>query len=120
MNKQTQPSESTTDKSVDIGNKNPASPKSPWKVNKNTIEELKRSANKYVVLEEIEESEIYGQNWKESVDKYVKNQRQPSKVDAKFWTEEMHEYYKVQWMAMWEKERFDEDVYDEDSGMAMR
>ncbi|PWA80326.1 ATPase, F1/V1/A1 complex, alpha/beta subunit, Zinc knuckle CX2CX4HX4C [Artemisia annua] len=40
------------------------SPKSPWKVSKNTLDEIKRSANKYAVLEDLVESDCPEEQWK--------------------------------------------------------
>lgn len=102
-----------------VSTSSPVTTKSTWKVDKNAIEELKRSANKYAVLEEIEGHEIYGAKWKDSIDKFVKNQRQPSKEEAKLWTEDMQIYFNEQWKEIWDKEcSEEEDVYDDDSGIA--
>ncbi|PWA37129.1 zinc knuckle CX2CX4HX4C [Artemisia annua] len=101
-----------------MGSNSPGTPKNSWKVDKSAIEELRRSANKYAVLEEIDENEVYGAKWKDSVDKYVKYQRQPSKEEAKLWTDEMHKYFKEQWSEIWDKECVEEDVYKEENGMA--
>ncbi|PWA79019.1 ATPase, F1/V1/A1 complex, alpha/beta subunit, Zinc knuckle CX2CX4HX4C [Artemisia annua] len=98
---------------------NVGTPKNSWKVDKNAIEELKRSANKYAVLEEIDESEVYGAKWKDSIDKYVKYQRHPSKEEAKLWTDDMHKYFAEQWKEIWDKEcSEEEDVLKEDNGIS--
>ncbi|PWA48042.1 DUF4283 domain-containing protein [Artemisia annua] len=65
-------------------------PKSPWKVDKSAIEELKRSANKYAVLDEIEENEIYGTKWKDSIDKGMCNKEMQKYVKNFIRDENLH------------------------------
>ncbi|GKB64760.1 RNA-directed DNA polymerase, eukaryota, reverse transcriptase zinc-binding domain protein [Tanacetum coccineum] len=98
------------------------SPKSAWKLNKNNMEELRRSANKYQVLEDYEETEIseeHRPNGKEIVDKFVNYQRQPSIKESKEWTREMFKYFKEQWEDKWDNGFMDvEDVHEEENGMS--
>ncbi|GJS35094.1 RNA-directed DNA polymerase, eukaryota, reverse transcriptase zinc-binding domain protein, partial [Tanacetum coccineum] len=98
------------------------SPKSAWKLNENNMEELKRSVNKYQVLEDYEETKIseeHRPNGKEIVDKFVNYQRQPSIKEYKEWTWEMFKYFKEQWEDKWENGFMDvEDVHEEENGMS--
>ncbi|GKC50269.1 RNA-directed DNA polymerase, eukaryota, reverse transcriptase zinc-binding domain protein [Tanacetum coccineum] len=68
------------------------SPTSPWRISKENVEELRRSANKYAILEEIDENgdqESQIQNGREIVDKFVKYQRQPTIEDSEKWNTDM-------------------------------
>ncbi|GJY71724.1 ATPase, F1/V1/A1 complex, alpha/beta subunit [Tanacetum coccineum] len=63
-----------------------ASPKSPQRVNKELMEDIRRSTNKFAIFEEITNSEILEiqlQNEKDIVNKFVKNHRQPTLEDSK-------------------------------------
>ncbi|GJW01886.1 kinase RLK-Pelle-LRR-I-1 family protein [Tanacetum coccineum] len=92
---------------------NMKSPKAVWSINKENMESLKRSANKFAVFEEMEDTEIQERNGKEVVNKFVLNQRQPTFEDTKNWTNEMLLYFKEQWEAKWSDENDEtEDVYE--------
>ncbi|GJY34343.1 hypothetical protein Tco_0418812 [Tanacetum coccineum] len=98
---------STQGQNADISKNRPANT-SPWRINKETVEELRRSANKFVVLENFEESndlEVIMQNGREIVKKYVLNQRQPTIDESKDWTSEMFG------IAAWNEKR--EEIYGE-------
>ncbi|GJY24381.1 RNA-directed DNA polymerase, eukaryota, reverse transcriptase zinc-binding domain protein [Tanacetum coccineum] len=92
--------------------------KSPWKVNKDVVEDIRRSANKFAILEEILESddpEVQVQNEIDIVNKFVKNQRQPTLEESKNWSNKMFHKFKEQWEKTWNSECLDEeDVYDGD------
>ncbi|GJT58325.1 RNA-directed DNA polymerase, eukaryota, reverse transcriptase zinc-binding domain protein [Tanacetum coccineum] len=91
--------------------------KSPWRVNKEIVKDIRRSANKYAVLEEMEESDdpvVQKHNSIEIINKYVLNQRQPTIEESKDWTSDMFNYFKEQWEAKWMTECLDEEyVFDE-------
>nr|GEY22846.1 hypothetical protein [Tanacetum cinerariifolium] len=56
------------------------------------MEELKKSTNKYHVLEELDDTklnEYHIPSGKQIVDKFIKYQRQPTLEDSKGWTQEM-------------------------------
>ncbi|PWA38216.1 homeobox-leucine zipper protein HDG11 [Artemisia annua] len=101
---------------------NGKSPKSAWTPNKEDTERLRKSANKFVVLEEIEDvevQEVQEKNGRNTVDKFVKYQRQPTLEESKNWSKEMFSYFKKQWEAMWNKDEEEiEDVYERRSGIA--
>nr|GEV10588.1 RNA-directed DNA polymerase, eukaryota, reverse transcriptase zinc-binding domain protein [Tanacetum cinerariifolium] len=97
----------------------PKSPKSVWKLNNENMESLKRSANKFVIFKEIEDSEIHEvqeRNMKDVVDKYVNYQRQPTMEETKNRSKKMCKYFKEKWNEKWNKEdnEYDEneDVYE--------
>lgn len=112
-------------KNINVNDKStqkPASPKSPWKVSQSTVEEIRRSANKYVVLEEMSMSDCPDEQTRierEIVSKYVDYQREPSMEEFMSWNANMHQFYKEQWVAKWKEECPEiEDVYDEVNGIA--
>ncbi|GJW58496.1 RNA-directed DNA polymerase, eukaryota, reverse transcriptase zinc-binding domain protein [Tanacetum coccineum] len=88
---------------------------------KENIEELRRSANKFSILEEIHDCEDPEEQMlieKEIMDKFVKNQRQPTIEDSSKWTAGMFKYFKEQWKSKWINECLDEeDVFDEVNGI---
>ncbi|GKC18087.1 hypothetical protein Tco_1014869 [Tanacetum coccineum] len=62
---------------------------SPWKISKDNVEELRRSANKFSILEEVQDCEDPAEQWlieKEIVNKFVSTQRKPSIEDSSKWT----------------------------------
>nr|GEU30439.1 hypothetical protein [Tanacetum cinerariifolium] len=68
--------------------------------NGETVEEIRRSANKFAVLEEDEESDdhvVQKPNGIDIVNKYVLNQGQPTIEESKDWTSDMFGYFKQQW-----------------------
>ncbi|GJV54248.1 RNA-directed DNA polymerase, eukaryota, reverse transcriptase zinc-binding domain protein [Tanacetum coccineum] len=93
---------------------------SRWRISKENIEELRRSANKFSILEEIHDCEDPKEQMlieKEIMDKFVKNQRQPTIEDSSKWTASMFKYFKEQWKSKWINECLDEeDVFDEVNG----
>ncbi|PWA89776.1 RNA-directed DNA polymerase, eukaryota, Reverse transcriptase zinc-binding domain protein [Artemisia annua] len=83
---------------------NHKSPKSPWKVSQSTMEEIKRSANKYAVLEELVDSDCAKEQMRkdiELVNKFVSSQRQPSLEEFEKWNHNMHKYFREQWKLKW-------------------
>ncbi|GKA65320.1 RNA-directed DNA polymerase, eukaryota, reverse transcriptase zinc-binding domain protein [Tanacetum coccineum] len=88
-----------------------------WKVSKKNIEELKKSANKFVVLSEDEnvgEGEDPFIDKRLIVDEFVRKKVQPSCSETKDWTHDMIQYSKYAWEAMERKENDlsdEEDVY---------
>ncbi|GJZ02307.1 RNA-directed DNA polymerase, eukaryota, reverse transcriptase zinc-binding domain protein [Tanacetum coccineum] len=123
------PKEKSTEKGMESNNqkKTQESPqnagsKSPWRVNKEVVEDIRRSANKFAILEEItdsEDQEIQLQNEKDIVNKFVKYHRQPTLEDSKNWSKDMFKQFKEQWEKVWNSECLDkEDVYDDGDGTA--
>ncbi|GKE92601.1 hypothetical protein Tco_1573696 [Tanacetum coccineum] len=89
-----------------------------WKLSKEKVEEMKRSANKYAVLSE-EESEVQEMDAfidnRLIVDEFIKKKMQPSVSETKGWTDDMIKYFKYAWEAMERKEKEvsdDEDVLE--------
>lgn len=91
------------DKGADKGKvseHNTISPSRMWKASKETMDELKKSANKYAVFCDIGDNEVLDEQVlsdKEIVDKYVNNHRQPGLEEEPRWTPEMYLYFKEQW-----------------------
>ncbi|GJX19091.1 hypothetical protein Tco_0221768 [Tanacetum coccineum] len=94
-----------------------------WNIRKSNVEELKRSANKYDVL-----SEVNVENARKSneelmidrrliVDEFVKKKLQPSISDTKDWSYDMINYFKYTWEAMERRmnEKSDEEVVMENT-----
>ena len=83
---------------------------------------LKRSDNKYPVLEVMDDSEtIKGrqQNDQEKVDTFVKYQRIPTKEESTTWSKEMFKYFRDQWKTKWNMECLElEDICDETTKVA--
>ncbi|GJZ80916.1 RNA-directed DNA polymerase, eukaryota, reverse transcriptase zinc-binding domain protein [Tanacetum coccineum] len=96
-----------------------------WKVGKDTMEELKRSANKYAVLAEVNEENNRKNNDEIMIDKrlivdeFLKKKQQPSVSETKDWSYDMIKYFKYAWEAREKGEHDDSDeedvevVYDE-------
>ncbi|GJV18645.1 hypothetical protein Tco_1367665 [Tanacetum coccineum] len=95
--------------------------RSRWRISKENIDELRRSANKFSILEEIHDCKDPEEQMlieKEIMDKFVKNQRQPTIEDSSKWTAGMFKYFKEQWKSKWINECLDEeDVFDEVNGI---
>ncbi|GJU33568.1 RNA-directed DNA polymerase, eukaryota, reverse transcriptase zinc-binding domain protein [Tanacetum coccineum] len=103
-----------------------------WSVGENVIKDVRDTANKFSVLQEIEEeSTMMKMNLREKsmVEKFVKEKIQPSINEAKDWTKEMIEYFKECWKEHYDKSKevenegtdieLDEnDVYIEKEGIA--
>ncbi|GJX98938.1 RNA-directed DNA polymerase, eukaryota, reverse transcriptase zinc-binding domain protein [Tanacetum coccineum] len=87
------------------------------RISKENVEELRRSANKISILEEIHDHEDPEKQMlinKEIENKFVMNQRQPTIKDSRKWKSDMFKYFKEQWEAKWMNECPDEkDVFDE-------
>lgn len=67
---------------------------------------MRRSANKYVVFIELEDTEIvdlHNGTDKEIVDTFVKYRRKPTIKDIKNWSIERVRYFKDQWELLWER-----------------
>ncbi|GJV03160.1 RNA-directed DNA polymerase, eukaryota, reverse transcriptase zinc-binding domain protein [Tanacetum coccineum] len=76
------------------------SPKKSWNMQAKTMEEFRRSANKFVVFGEFEENEIQEiQKLREMeiIGKFVKNKRQPTTEDTSKWSKEMIKEFKDMW-----------------------
>lgn len=88
-----------------------------WSVKDDVIAAMKRSANKFSVLvnldEEIEEDTTTQKQRK--VDKYPVMKRRPTEMEKKNWDKEMNEYFTKQWNAM---EGKIEEVEEVDNGTA--
>ncbi|PWA40186.1 hypothetical protein CTI12_AA567090 [Artemisia annua] len=82
---------------------------------KGTVEELRKSANKYAVFCDIGDTEVLEEQVlsdKEIVEKYVKNHRQPGLEEEARWTPQMYLYFKEQWELRSNNEANEvEDVY---------
>ncbi|GJX29875.1 RNA-directed DNA polymerase, eukaryota, reverse transcriptase zinc-binding domain protein [Tanacetum coccineum] len=114
------PTEVSTSK---INNSDPKSngsknPRKSWKISKENVEELKRSANKFSVLTEEdrhdEEVDIIIDK-RLIVDEFIKKKLQPSVNETKDWDYDMINYFKYSWEAMEKNENElsdDEDVND--------
>nr|GEX80622.1 hypothetical protein [Tanacetum cinerariifolium] len=88
-----------------------------WSVGENVIKDVRDTANKFSVLQEIkEESTMMKMNLREKskVEKFVKEKIQPSINKAKDWTKEMTEYFKECW-----KEHYDKSMEVENEGQSM-
>ncbi|GJT80130.1 RNA-directed DNA polymerase, eukaryota, reverse transcriptase zinc-binding domain protein [Tanacetum coccineum] len=71
-----------------------------WSVPKNVIEDIRKSANKYSILEDQREDDILGGITlaeKGIVDKHVKEKTQPSLITTKDWSHDTVNYFKDQW-----------------------
>ncbi|GJU75283.1 RNA-directed DNA polymerase, eukaryota, reverse transcriptase zinc-binding domain protein [Tanacetum coccineum] len=89
-----------------------------WKVSKENVNEIRKSANKYAALadENIEECQADPFIDKRLiVDEFIKKKIQPNCVETKDWTYDMIQYLKYQWKAMEKMENADskeDDVFD--------
>ncbi|GJY81540.1 RNA-directed DNA polymerase, eukaryota, reverse transcriptase zinc-binding domain protein [Tanacetum coccineum] len=88
--------------------------KRSWRISKENVEELKRSANKYSVLAEesnFDEGVDPFLDKRLIVDEFIKKNLQPFIMDTKHWSYDMINYFKYAWEAM---ERKDYEVSDEE------
>ncbi|GJV32920.1 RNA-directed DNA polymerase, eukaryota, reverse transcriptase zinc-binding domain protein [Tanacetum coccineum] len=89
------------------------------KTSKENIEELRRSENKFSILEEMYDCEDPMEQLqidKEIVNKFMMNQRHPTIEDSKNWTNEMFKYFKEQQETTWMNDCPDEeDVFDDET-----
>ncbi|GJT20143.1 RNA-directed DNA polymerase, eukaryota, reverse transcriptase zinc-binding domain protein [Tanacetum coccineum] len=86
-----------------------------WRVNNDTMESLKKSANKYVVLStEEEEVENICYDNRSIVDWYILKKQKPKVEEMVNWTYEMKQYFKYKWEAL---NRNDIDSEDENEVM---
>lgn len=78
----------------------PKSPMKSWNVQKDVIDELRKSANKYAVLDVVFKETSRNDMSKESVetvDEFIRKKTQPTfEVTAK-WSQVMRKYFKDQW-----------------------
>ncbi|GKD09487.1 hypothetical protein Tco_1189172, partial [Tanacetum coccineum] len=75
----------SSSKDKDKATQSPKQSRSRWRISKENIEELRKSANKFSILEEIHDYEDREEQMlieKEIMDKFVKNQRQPTIEDS--------------------------------------
>ncbi|GJT82249.1 RNA-directed DNA polymerase, eukaryota, reverse transcriptase zinc-binding domain protein [Tanacetum coccineum] len=76
----------------------PGSKRKVWNVGESVIKDVRDIANKFSVLQEIEEdSTMMKMNMSEKciVEKFVRERIQPSVIEAKEWTKEMTKYFKI-------------------------
>ncbi|GJR14147.1 RNA-directed DNA polymerase, eukaryota, reverse transcriptase zinc-binding domain protein [Tanacetum coccineum] len=91
--------------------------KGKWNVDKDLVDSVRRSANKYAIFATVDEAEM-GDNLKDGdmseVNKFLKIRKQPSYEESKNWNLEMKKHFKQQWEQM-EKSADDEfeDVLEE-------
>nr|GEX42686.1 RNA-directed DNA polymerase, eukaryota, reverse transcriptase zinc-binding domain protein [Tanacetum cinerariifolium] len=89
-----------------------------WKVNKENVEELKKSANKYALLSEEENKEERVDLFIDKrliVDEFIKKKLQPLCIETKEWTYDKIKYFKYAWEAMERKDNVssvEEDMYE--------
>ncbi|PWA91347.1 DUF4283 domain-containing protein [Artemisia annua] len=78
-------------------------PKKGWKVQENVISELRKSANKYSVLQENDEESGNGndESWKSVIKNYVLLKQKPSSSVTSKWNKQMHQFYQEKWNAMY-------------------
>ncbi|GJX97085.1 RNA-directed DNA polymerase, eukaryota, reverse transcriptase zinc-binding domain protein [Tanacetum coccineum] len=84
------------------------------KVSKENVNELKKSANKYVVLSDEENEDCNVDPFIDKrliVDEFIKKKIQPNCIETKDWTYDMIQYFKYQWEAM---ERMEKEDSEED------
>ncbi|GJS70464.1 hypothetical protein Tco_0703305 [Tanacetum coccineum] len=78
-----------------ITTQSPKSHVSPWRISKENVEEIRMSANKFSILEEIDENgnlEDQIRVGREIMEKFVKYQRQPNIEESKKWTDDMFKF----------------------------
>ncbi|GJY18449.1 RNA-directed DNA polymerase, eukaryota, reverse transcriptase zinc-binding domain protein [Tanacetum coccineum] len=76
-------------------------------VNENVINDVRKTANKFAILQDIEEEDGFAtlsMKEKEEVDKYVLMTLQPSQSATNKWSKEMKEYFKENWKKQQSKE----------------
>nr|GEW55108.1 RNA-directed DNA polymerase, eukaryota, reverse transcriptase zinc-binding domain protein [Tanacetum cinerariifolium] len=99
-------------------NKDAPSWEKSWNIGSSKMGELRRSANKYVVLSEdntgnVEKHQEDPMDDKRLVvDEYVKKKLQPTATETKNWSDDMIKYFKYSWEAM--KRRESENSKEED------
>ncbi|PWA50867.1 hypothetical protein CTI12_AA469830 [Artemisia annua] len=74
--------------------------KNKWKVREEDVEALRRSANKYAVLESHEEEERQEVNLlkdRQIVDMYLNKKEKPTKEVLSNWSKDMANYFNTQW-----------------------
>ncbi|GJV32713.1 RNA-directed DNA polymerase, eukaryota, reverse transcriptase zinc-binding domain protein [Tanacetum coccineum] len=79
---------------------NRSAAKEPWSINRKELEAMKKTANKYSILESLPDDdpvEMEILKGRMVVDQYIKKKIQPSILEAKEWTKDMIDYFKVQW-----------------------
>ncbi|GKC36771.1 hypothetical protein Tco_1049155, partial [Tanacetum coccineum] len=89
-----------------------------WKVSKENVNEIRKSANKYAALADENIKECQADPFIDKrliVDEFIKKKIQPNCVETKDWTYDMIQYLKYQWKAMEKMENADskeDDVFD--------
>ncbi|GJT46964.1 zinc knuckle CX2CX4HX4C containing protein [Tanacetum coccineum] len=81
------------------GDSTNASPKSVWKVQDIFLSAIKRTANKYAVLQEegdTDKEENSNDEWMKSIDRFIATKQDPPISVSGKWNDEMVEYYKRQ------------------------
>ncbi|PWA58167.1 hypothetical protein CTI12_AA402600 [Artemisia annua] len=97
-----------------------------WTVDSNTMNDIKKSANKYAVLQEMEKGEMENNDipGKDVVDKFLNLKVKPSKEDTSTWSPNMYKYFKESWKTMCEKNNITgeemelEDVFEDTTAAA--
>ena len=95
-------------------------------VDTNTMEAIKKCANKNVVLQEMEDGSKENDKFpgKDIVDKIVESKKKPSDIDTSTWTPEMSKYFNERWKQMYDKNKATgglveiEDVFENETAAA--
>ena len=106
------------DKNDSMENK---SPRKTWNVPKETLEDIRSSANKYAVLSKYDEESVQENTFNEEdmINKYLTYKRKPPNETYSKWTQELKAKFDQKWEEMWnESEEIDEEVLEADSEMA--
>ncbi|PWA65806.1 RNA-directed DNA polymerase, eukaryota, Reverse transcriptase zinc-binding domain protein [Artemisia annua] len=87
------------------------SPIKSWNVQESVISEMRKSANKYNILQDdVDDNELNNnEEWKKIVDKYVLLKQKPAGNVVSEWSKQMHLYYKRKWDAMYDKGKQQEE-----------
>nr|GEU75322.1 hypothetical protein [Tanacetum cinerariifolium] len=88
-----------------------------WNVRNKNVEELKKGAKRYAVLEDDKEGIERNDGIKDrrlEVDKFISEQRQPTSNDTKDWAFDMKEYFKCRWDELQRKKYVIESESDTD------
>ncbi|PWA64400.1 hypothetical protein CTI12_AA207180 [Artemisia annua] len=102
--------------------------KRQWKVNEKDMEALKRSANKYSVLNDVQDDDSQDLNVlkeREIIDQFLNKKLQPTPLELSKWTDDMKQYFKDKEEESKSSEMqkgkdvvIEEDVFEGTSGMA--
>ncbi|GKD76560.1 RNA-directed DNA polymerase, eukaryota, reverse transcriptase zinc-binding domain protein [Tanacetum coccineum] len=76
-----------------------------WTVDDNVIKDVRNTANKFIVLQDLEKSIKISKKDKDEVEKYVLMELQPSSAATNKWSKEMKEYFKEKRKIQYEKKK---------------